>query len=82
MKRMDDTEETMRAVLDARREELHKIEGVVGSAIGLGGDDGQTVGIELFVGFNEDVGRVLREGHKIVGSLPLRVIVSGVPQAQ
>jgi hypothetical protein len=69
VQRMDDTEETMRAVLEARREQLHKI-------------DGDMIFIDVFVEFYGHGERVEQEAREILGSLPLRVVVSEVPEAQ
>lgn len=67
------TEQALRSVLDARREELHRIDGVIGSGIWL---SGETLEIQLFVADEEDVEAARRQAGTLLGSLPFDVQVS------
>ena len=62
-------------VLAARRGELHAIEGVTGSGVGLS-DSGDVV-IQLFVRSHEDVENVRHAAAALLGHIPLDVVVSG-----
>jgi hypothetical protein len=62
-------------LLERRRDELHAIDGVVGSGVGLtrSGD----VAIQLFVRSAQDVANAERQASALLGEIPLEVVVSG-----
>jgi hypothetical protein len=62
-------------LLERRRDELHAIDGVVGSGVGLTGSG--DVAIQLFVRSAQDVANAERQASALLGEIPLEVVVSG-----
>ena len=62
-------------LLAGHRDKLQAIEGVVGSGVGL--TRSGVVGIQLFVGSEQDVANAEREARALLGDIPLEVVVSG-----
>jgi len=66
-------------LLDRRREDLHALESVIGTGVGVrgqgpGNDD---AAIQVFVRSPDDVAEVARNAAVLLGEVPLEVIVSG-----
>lgn len=72
---MTDPVSRLSELLAGRRDELHAIEGVVGSGVGLTSSGG--VAIQLFVGSAQDVANAERKAGALLGDIPLEVVVSG-----
>ena len=72
---MTDPVSSLSEVLERRRRELHAIDGVVGSGVGLtrSGD----VLIQLFVRSAQDAAYAERQASELLGDIPLEVVVSG-----
>ncbi len=72
---MSDPVSSLSEVLERRRRELHAIDGVAGSGVGLtrSGD----VVIQLFVRSARDAAHAQRQASELLGGVPLEVVVSG-----
>jgi hypothetical protein len=62
-------------LLDARRAELHAIDGVIASGVGHSSAGG--VAIQLFVRSREDVSEAEQVARALLGEVPLEVVVGG-----
>ena len=72
---MTDPVSPLSELLERRRGELHAIDGVVGSGVGLtrSGD----VAIQLFVRSAQDAAYAECQASELLGDIPLEVVVSG-----